>query len=794
MFKNYLNVVLRDIIRNKGYFFINVTGLAVGMAVCIVLLLWVQFESSYDSFHKNGDDLCRIIKVWRKGEVAHQATTPAPLAPALKEEFPEVIAVARFYSAGRWLLRYGEKSFYEYGGVFVDPSVFEMFTFPLVKGNARTALSHPRSIVLTEALALKYFGDEEPLGKIVRVDNRFDFTVTAVMKNLPQNSHLRFDFAVPFTLIGKKGLMSWLAQKSLVDWHNTIYYSYVLLRKNTPYRSVSEKIANYLKKPIPESTSSLYLQPLKEIHLHSSHLRNNIQGTGDISYIYLFSALAIFILIIACINFMNLSTARSGSRAKEICMRKVVGARRANLIRQFLCESVILAFIAMILAVILVELLLPVFNNVSGKPLTLGLTDNVTIIVGLIVITLITGIVSGSYPAFLLSSFRPEEVLKGPLRIGTKSFLLRKLLVVFQFTLTIIFLLGTIVIYKQVHYMQNTKLGFDESHLLYISISEELRSGYVSLKNKLLQDSAVESVTASASLPSFGRDINTQLVDWQGKDPEREILMRGVGVDYDFIETFKMDMAVGRSFSGEFFTDKENYILNEAAVRTMGIESPVGKQLTLMGKTGAIIGVVKDYNFRSLHTKIAPLVLRVYPPRWLGYMFVRIKPGQIPRALKLLERRWKGFAPGYPFSYNFVDDLLDSLYGTEQRAMSIFNYLTLLAISIASLGLFGLASCLTEQRTKEIGVRKVLGATKGRIWVMFSGEFLKWIMLANMIAWPLAYFFLDQFMQNYAYRVSIGIWPFLLSGFLVLSIALMTIGHRVFKAATANPVEALRYE
>jgi len=794
MFNNYLKIAFRNIIKHKGYSFINIFGLAVGMAICILLLLWVQFELSYDRFHQHGADLYRIIKVWRQGEISHQTITPAPLAPALKEEFPEIIDAARFLPVGNLLLKYGEKSFYENGGVFADPAIFRMFTFPLVKGEPQSALANPYSIVLTGSLAAKYFGNKEPVGKIIRVDNRVDFTVTGVMKDIPKNSHMQFDFVVPFTLIGKKGLTAQLAQESLTDWHNTIYFSYVLLRSGTSYQSLSHKIANYLQKSSHDSTSTLYLQPLKKIHLHSSHLRPYIPGTGDIAYIYLFTAVAFLVLFIACINFMNLTTARVGTRTKEIGMRKVVGARRIHIINQFFGESLLLAFMALIFALLLVELFLPAFNDLSGNPLTLDLAGNPLIIGGILLVTLFTGIVSGSYPALFLSSFQPGSVLKGKLRLGTRGFLARKILVVFQFTLTVIFLISTLVIYKQFHYLQNRKLGFDKTHLVYMAVPEEIRPNYESLKNELLRDSFLEGVTASVSLPSFGRDINTQLVDWEGKDPGKEILMSGVGVDYDFIETFKMEMVQGRSFSRAFSLDKDNYILNETAVKAMEIESPVGKQLTLMGNTGTIIGVVKDYHFRSLHTKIAPLLLRVYEPRWLNYLFARIKPGKISQALTQLESKWKQLAPGYPFNCAFVDDLLDRMYSLEQRVKSAFNYLTLLAICIAALGLFGLASYLAEQRTREIGIRKVFGASITNIGVLFSSEFLKWIMLANVIAWPIAYFFFQQFMRNYAYRVIIGVWPFLLAGLLGVVIVLSTVSYQVFKAAASKPVEALRYE
>jgi putative ABC transport system permease protein len=797
MFKNYLKITFRNIVRQKGFSFINIFGLAVGMAVCILILLWVQFELTYDRFHKNSDDLYRIIKVWRKGEVAHQAVTPAPLAPALKEEFPEIIAAARFYSTGTWLLKHGETASYENRGVFTDPSVFHMFSFPLVKGNPQTALSHPNSIVLTEAMAARYFNDEDPIGKTLRVDNQYDFFVTGVMKNFPPNSHIQFDFAVPFLHVGREGLMEWLAQETLADWHNTSFYSYVLLKKNTPYRAVNRKISNYLKKHIPGSTSSLYLQPFKRIHLHSSHLvGGSIPGSGDISYIYLFSLMAFIVLLIACINFMNLATARSGTRANEIGVRKVVGARRTNIIGQFLGESLLLSFIAMIVAVMLVELFLPAFNTLTGKMLTLtsGLTGNLPILPGLLIVTLFTGLAAGSYPALFLSSFQPEKALKGTLKPGAAGYLPRKVLVIFQFSLTIIFIFSTIVISNQLDYMQNRKLGFEKAHLISMPIPEAHRQVYRSLKNELLQNSSIVNVTASASLPTFGRDISTPGVGWKGKDPDQNILMRGTGVDYGFIETFKMEMAAGRSFSRKFSADKSNYILNEAAIKAMGIESPLGKHFTLWDKTGTIIGVVKDYNFRSLHFKIEPLLLRLYEPQWLNFMFIRIKSEHIPQTLNFLESKWKTFAPGYPFRYRFVDDSLDRMYTTEKRIRTMFNYITFLAIFIACLGLFGLASFLAEQRTKEIGIRKVLGATVPGIVLLFSGKFVKWVMISNIIAWPAAYYLVNQWLQNFAYRTEIHMGIFIFSGLTALAVALLTLSYQSIKAATANPVEALRYE
>jgi ABC-type antimicrobial peptide transport system permease subunit len=794
MFKNYLKIAFRNIIRQKGYSFINIFGLAVGMAVCIMILLWVRHESSFDGFHSEADNLYRVNSIWRKGDVKHQAVTAAPLAPSLKKEFPEIVDVVRFYNTQTWLMRYGRTAGYEENGYFADPSIFTVFSFPLVKGDPKTALSNPRSIVLTESLATKYFSSENPIGKTILVDNQYDFSVTGVMKNIPTNSHLHFDFLVPCTLVGKKGTMNWLAQETLVSWHNADFYTYVQLGQNTSGEAVSRKISGYMKKTVPGSVTSLYLQPLKDIHLHSSHLIGNPPGSGNIAYIYLFSAMAFIVLLIACINFMNLTTARAGNRAKEIGMRKVVGARRANIINQFFGESVILAFIALIFAVILVELFLPAFNQLSNRPLVLDLSENLLVLAGLAGIALFTGIVSGSYPALFLSSFQPGKVLKGPLKSGAKGFLLRKALVIVQFSLTVIFIIGALVIYKQLAYVQDKPLGFDKEHLIYTSIPGEFREGYATFKNELLRNSSIVNVTASVSLPSFGRDINTEDVDWDGKAPGRELLIRGVGTDYDFIETFKMEMKEGRTFSREFSTDPANYILNETAVKAMGIDSPVGKRLTLMGNTGTIIGVVKDYHFRSLHTPVAPLVLRLYQPRWLNFMFVRVKPGDISDVIKILESKWNDFAPGHPFEYRFTDDNLAGLYIAEQRIRAMFNYFTLLAVCIACLGLFGLAAFTAEQRTKEIGIRKVLGDSVSGIVVMLSKEFMFWVVLSNIIAWPVAYVVMTGWLRNFAYRAPISIFIFVTAGVMALVIAWLTVGYQSVKAALANPIEALRYE
>jgi len=788
---NYIKIILRKIKRQKAYSFINIIGLAIGMACAMLILLWVQDELSYDKFHENADQIYRVNKIWRKGEIAHYATTPAPLAQALKKEFPEITNSTRFDPAGQMIVAHAERTFYENNGAYIDPSYFELFDVLFVKGNPETALSNPSSIVITENIADKYFGQEDPMGKTLKINNQYDFEVTGIMKKIPPQSHMQFvNFFIPFTRLKE---IQGDGQETYVNWHNTAFYTYVLLQKDIPYQDVSEKISNYLKKHIPESTSSLYLQPLKKIHLYSSHLRLNI-ATGNITNIYIFSVMALFILLIACINFMNLSTARSGKRSKEIGMRKVIGASRGNLVRQFFAESIILSLFAVVVAITSVIMALPVFNNLSGKTISLSSLLDLHIILGVLGIAICTGILSGSYPAFFLSSFHPVKIMKGLFPTDMKGILFRKVLVIFQFSLMIILIIGTVVIYNQLKYFQNSKLGFDKEHLVYLPMNNDVRMKYEPFKNDLLKNSDILNVSASSSLPFWGSDIATEDVSWEGIIPDEDFLMRGVGVDYDFIETFKIEMVEGRDFSKEFLSDRTNYILNNKAVAAMHLQSPLGKQLNLMGNTGSIIGIVKDYHFKPLNNPLEPLLLRLYESQWLRYIYVRIKPGKISDVIKYTEKQWKQFFPNVPFQFDFVDQALANLYAAVDRIGSLFRWFTILAILIACLGLFGLSAYIAELRTKEIGIRKVLGATVTGVTLLLSRQFIKWVLIANLVAWPVAYFVMKVWLNNFAYRTSLGLDIFILSGLIAFVIALLTVSFQSLKAALTNPVNNLRYE
>jgi ABC-type antimicrobial peptide transport system permease subunit len=796
MVKNYLKIAFRNILRHKGYSFINIAGLAVGMAVCILILLWVQDELSYDRFHKNHDDIYRVIQIWRKGGESHNPVTPAALAPALKEEFPEIVNAARFRGVGRILLKCSDHYFYEQGGAFTDPAAFSMFTFPFVKGNPQTALSNPHSIVLTEPMARKYFGEENPVGKTIEIKNLLQtttgdsaltdmFTVTGVLKNIPGNSHLQFDFLLPLHLLDKSIRM---------DWHNTIYFTYVQLGKDTVQQDVEQKIYSYLQKPDPNSTASLYLQPLNRIHLYSE-FSTDVAGQGSIKIVIIVSIIAFSILLIACINFMNLATARSSNRAKEVGVRKVAGARKADLVKQFFSEAFLLSLIALFFSLLLVELLLPAFNQLTRKELSLDFAGNGTIFLMLVGVGLVTGVIAGSYPALFLSSFKPVNVLKGVLKtgFGIRGSFFRKTLVITQFSLTIILIIGTVVLYKQLNYIQDRKLGFDKEQLIYIPLNTELRQKYEAVKSEWLQNPDIISVTAASSLPSFGRDIYTEDVHWEGKTPDQDVLMNGISIGYDFVKTFKIDVVEGRHFSTRFPADQSNFVVNEAAIKVMGMKNPVGQKFTFGDRTGTIIGVVKNYHFKSLRQQIEPLVLRL-SPEWVNYLFVRLKPGNVSDTIDRLEEKWEKTVPGYPFEYYFVDDLLNNLYTVEQQVGKVLRGFTFLAVIIAALGLFGLASFMAEQRTKEIGIRKVLGSSTLSVVALLSKEFCKWVLAANVIAWPIAFFAVDWLLQVYAYRTPIGIAIFLLSGGFALAIAFLTVCYQSLKAALANPVEALRYE
>lgn len=790
MLVNNLKFAFRNLKRHKIYSFINIFGLAVGMACAILILLWIQDELSYDKFHEKANDIYRVVEKWRysSGEMDYNRVTPGPLAPVLKADYPEIIHSTRFYGGfEKWQLTSDEKSYLCPGGA-VDPDFFSIFTFPFVRGNPQTAFSKPHSIVLTEDLAEKIFGDNEPLGETIQLEYR-TFEVTAIIENIPRNSHLQFDFLIPCEIFSS------LKE----DWTSNNCYTYVLLQKKYSHKELSEKIAGVIQKHSPTSIETLYLQPLNQIHLYA------LEGGGLITYLYIFSAMAFFILLIACINFMNLSTARSAKRFKEVGIKKVLGSSRLQLIKQFLSESILLSFVAFACAVILVEILLPVVNSTLGIQLKMHYSGG--LFLSLIGIAIITGIISGSYPAFFLSSFNPVAVLKGHLSMipfrqrGNKKdsrgfsrrSAFRKTLVVTQFSLSIIFIVCVSVVYSQLNFIKKRDLGFNKENIVHLRMRGEFKQKYEEIKNELLKNSNILNVTATDRTPVMWSN-STDDVNWEGKKADEKIGMGVRMVDYDYLKTFQMEMAQGRFFSREFPTDAtESFIVNEAAVKVMGMKSPIGKRFSLWNRHGKIIGVIKDFHTESLREEIEPFVLLIWPD-WYGRMSIKLKSDNVSSVLGFLENKIKEFVPDYPFEYQFLDDEIDSLYKTEQLTGKIIMYITLLAIFVSCLGLFGLASFTSEQRTKEIGIRKVLGASVSGIVILLSRKFTKWVVIASLIAWPIAYFAMNRWLQNFVYRTSIGWWTFLLAGGLALVITFITVSYQSIKAALGNPVDSLRYE
>ena len=790
MLKNYFKLALGNLLRHKGYSFINLSGLAFGMACALIILFWVQDELSYDRFHPNAGDIYRVNVEWKENS-AQWAKTPGLLAPAMKEEIPEVVNAARVHKRPKVVMGNGEKIFYEDAKLRVDPALFEMFAFSFVNGSRE---SWTQGLVITESMAKKYFGEEEALGKTLNMNNWYDVPVAGVIRDLPRNSYLQFDCALqlePLKRFWPGGF----------TWGNFSHETFVQLRNGADPKIVGAKITELLRKNSPQISpylSRLYLQPLTEVYL-TAGLGGGQFANGDRKYVYIFSAIAFFILLIACINFMNLSTARSLGRAKEVGLRKVIGSSRAQLMQQFLGESILLALVAAVFAVFLVEMLLPVFNQVAGKNLQLAYSD-FRMPASLALITLATGVIAGSYPAIYFSAFKPITILKGgQLASGGKRAGFRRGLVVLQFTLAIMLIIGTMVMHRQLDFMTHAKLGFDKDNVIYIPAKANFGAQYQTVKQELLQFPEILGVAANGILPT--NTLNTNQVFWEGKPPEREFPVEINAVDYGYFELLNVEFFAGRNFSAQHATDASAaFIINEEAAQMMEMESPIGAEIRVGQKAGTIIGVVRNAHFKSMRQKIAPQIFHVLTDYnselvdLFGIVMIKIRGNDIPRALTKLEAAWKRINPSHPFEYHFLDETYDRLYNREQRTSTLFNYFTALTIAISCLGLFGLAAFAAEQRTKEIGVRKVLGASVQQITLLLSQDFTKLVALAFIIAAPVAYFVMKQWLQDFAYRIDIGWWVFALSGGSALLIALLTVSAQAIKAALANPVEALRYE
>ncbi|WP_375448378.1 ABC transporter permease [uncultured Fibrella sp.] len=785
MLRNYILIALRSLKNNKVFTLINLLGLAVGMSASILLLLWVQDELSVDNFHTNSQQLYRVVAQWKmSNETKHYPSTPAPLATTLQRDIPGIDKVSRFSSIGRALLAYQTNVFDEKKGALVDPSFLQMFTFPLLKGNMHTALTNPHSILLSESLAAKYFGTEDPVGKIIRINNKHDLTVTGILQNVPANSHLSFDFLMPFVYLKERGT------DLENNWDDYNYITYAQLSPGASVAAVNRQVGTVLKRRDPQNDGLLYLQALPAIYLDKT-VEGNGEAHGNLQYVYVFSAIGLFILLLACINYTNLSTARSAKRAKEVGLRKVAGAYRGQLIGQFLSESFLMVSMALLIALALVWLLLPIYNNLTGKQLTVNLLTGQTLLT-LMLVALTTGLVAGSYPALMLSGLQPVKVLKGVFKAGKAGITLRKGLVVVQFTLSILMIASTLIVSRQLHYIRSKSVGYDKENVLSFSLRGNLDAQYEAFRDELARQPSVGNVTSASSDLN---DVNSSSSggEWEGKAPNVNIILNQLSVDRNFTQTFGIPMLVGRGFSSAMKTDSNAFILNEEAVRQMGLQHPVGKRLTLHDVTGPIIGVAKNFHFRSLHESIGPMVLFV-SPNWRSRVYVKANAGSAEAVVAATQKVWKAFNPDYPFEYQFIDESFDRLYRADQRTGQLFNYFSFIAVFIACLGLFGLAAYTAEQRTKEIGVRKVLGASVSSIITLLSGEYLKLVLIALLIATPIGWYAMSQWLTEFAYRINIDWWIFPLAGMLAMVVALLTVGTQSVKAALINPIESLQVD
>jgi putative ABC transport system permease protein len=771
MIRNYFKIALRNIKRYYAYSILNISGMAIGMASAILILLWVQFEWSYDRHFKNADELYRLIEkqYFSAGEVSSLAATPGALASALKKEYPEIIRSSR-YSDPPFALHKGDV-FINEKIAMVDKDFLKMFDIKFIRGDINDALNEPHNIVITEEMANKYFSNEDPIGKTLTAINTV-FTISGVVESLPPNSHLQFDILFSFEGLGVPA----------DDWRVRCY-NYLELKKGNDSKTVGGKIKDFLKDNKKASNSEIFLQNIKKIHLYSSRKYvYDISGHGDITYVRIMSLIAIFILLIACINFMNLSSAQSVRRSKEIGVRKMAGASKLKIIVQFLGESLLIVLVAHIIAMILVELLLPGFNNLTGRHLVVNY-HNAGLYIGLIAVILFCGLLAGSYPAFYLSSLKPLNIMKGIITNNPGNTRSRRVLVIFQFSLSVILIICTLIIKQQLSYLQNKNLGYNKDNIGYFQFP--IRPG-----DPLLGTLKKENITMGDS--PLNTEWTTNGYNWTGKRAEDNVLFHRLGVDEDYARTFRLSIKEGRFFSSEFSTDADAIVINEQAARIMGFKEPVGEILTTPnGSKLTIIGVVKDFHFQSLHYKIGPLIMHLGTS---NVLFVRMKPDKITATVDYIAKTYKSFNPSEPLNFHFLDDDFDNVYRTEQRIGKIFGSFSILAIIISCLGLIGLSSYMTESRTKEIGIRKINGARSNEIFSMLSGEYLIWVMIAIIIACPVGWYAMHKWLQNFAYRINPGWWVFALSGVVALLIALLTVSFQSYKAAGKNPVEALRYE
>lgn len=804
MFKNYLLIAFRNAWRHKGYAFINLFGLSVGLACSFIILLWIEDETRVNRFHENQETLYQAMRHVRfsDGQVFTWGSVTQPMSLALEKEYPEIEHAEMLSWPNEMILREGDQAFRQQGR-YADSAFFEIFTYPFIIGDPVTALNDPSSIVITEALAEKYFGpdwrSQDILGKTFTVSDIFvnnevfDYKLTGVCENITKLSTLEFEFVLPTANFYK--MNEWVAH-----WGNSGMQMFVKTKAPLDLASFNEKVVDIINKNQEGANAEVFMKPLSDTHLYGRY-ENGVQAGGRIEYLRIFLIVAMFILVIASINFMNLATARSGQRAREIGVRKAVGANKGALFSQFMGESLIMSSMAMVVALGLVHAILPFFNDLTNKGITIDYGQP-QYILGILGITLFMGLMSGLYPAIFLSSFETIQVLKGTLKRNLGAANLRRVLVVFQFSLSILLIIGTITVFRQVDYIRTKNLGLDRDNLVYFSWEGKIIENYDRFKRELKENPAIDNVTLSSQNPlSVGN--STSDPTWEGKDPDADILFSVINTEYDFISTMKMafkeDTVNGvngigsRDFSREFSTDSTAYIINERSAQVMGMKDPIGKTIDMWEQTGQIVGVVKDFHFSSFYETIDPLIIR-FDPENTFMVGVRLAPGATQEGLAHLQEVYNRFNPEYPFKYHFLDDSYEEMYESEILIGKLANYFTIVAIIISCLGLFGLASFTAEQRTKELGIRKVLGASVSNLVMLLTRDFTWLVLIAFVIAAPVAFYFLNEWLSKFEFRISMGPGVFIGAAMLTLLIAWLTISYQSLRAATANPVESIRTE
>ncbi len=804
MVRNNLKIALRNLRKHAGYTFINVSGLAVGMAACLFILLYVRSELSYDDYHIAADRLYRVNLHGRlAGHEVSTANTCAPMAAALKSGYREVVNSTRLDDSNQDVLvtTPDNRSYHEARVMFADSTFFDLFSIAILDGDPRTALSEPYSVVLSKASAAKYFGDENPIGQSLTFNGKHNYKVTAITENVPENTHFHYDLLASFVTLPRHRRTQWVGNNLA---------TYVLLAEGAQPKAFEAKLAGVVRKYVgPEIKQAMglsldeffrggggyryTLERVTQIHL-GSRVTDNFEPVSNPAYVTSFALVAVFILLLACVNFMNLSTARSANRAKEVGIRKVVGSNRNQLVRQFLLESFLLSALAMLLAVLLLEFFLPNLNLLAGKQLETDYLHDWTLLPILLGMTILVGLAAGAYPAGFLAAFRPVQVLKGELSRGARKSGLRNTLVVFQFAVSIVLLIGTLGVGQQLNFMRNKKLGFDKQHVLLVKRATALGEQLDTFQNDVRQLSSV--VTSAGTWHVPGNSMDQNAFKLEGAENEAGFLVNRLTVGYGFVETLDMDLVDGRSFSREFGTDSTAYVINEAAMRKFGWQNGLGKTIYEVDDKGPIagkvIGVLRDFHFRSLHSPIEPALLRLRP--WARFVAIRIHGDKVEETIQSVEAIWNVHAPEQPFSYSFLNDDFDALYRADQRVGGLFAVFSALGVTIACLGLFGLASFASEQRTKEIGVRKVLGATVPGIFMLLSREFTRLVLIAFCVAVPLGFYGMRAWLQGFAYRASLDVSVFLFAGLAALVIAWLTVSYQAIKAALRNPAIALKYE